>query len=68
MTAPRPIRPTSPAVAPRGSLTQAEVPLIDAEVLFKDSGPPLITTFLIFPSWQDLPQTLAFAKPPPRPP
>jgi hypothetical protein len=27
-----------------------------------------ITTFLIFPSWQDLLQTLAFAKPPPRPP
>jgi hypothetical protein len=27
-----------------------------------------ITTFLIFPSWQDLLQTLAFAKPPPVPP
>jgi hypothetical protein len=27
-----------------------------------------ITTFLIFPSWEDLLQTLAFAKPPPRPP
>lgn len=27
-----------------------------------------ITSFLIFPSWQDLFQTLAFAKPPPRPP
>jgi hypothetical protein len=27
-----------------------------------------ITTFLIFPSWQDLLETLAFAKPPPRPP
>jgi hypothetical protein len=27
-----------------------------------------ITTFLIFPSWQDLLQTLAFQKPPPRPP
>ena len=27
-----------------------------------------ITTFLIFPSWQDLLQTLAFTKPPPRPP
>lgn len=27
-----------------------------------------ITTFLIFPSWQDLLQTLAFAKPPPIPP
>jgi hypothetical protein len=27
-----------------------------------------ITTFLIFASWQDLLETLAFAKPPPRPP
>ena len=27
-----------------------------------------ITSFLIFDSWQDLLQTLAFAKPPPRPP
>ena len=27
-----------------------------------------ITTYLIFPSWEDLLQTLAFAKPPPRPP
>jgi hypothetical protein len=27
-----------------------------------------ITTFLIFPSWDDLLQTLAFIKPPPRPP
>jgi hypothetical protein len=27
-----------------------------------------ITTFLIFPSWQDLLQTLAFTKPPPVPP
>lgn len=27
-----------------------------------------ITTFLIFPSWEDLLQTLAFAKPPPIPP
>jgi hypothetical protein len=27
-----------------------------------------ITTFLIFPSWEDLLQTLAFTKPPPRPP
>ena len=27
-----------------------------------------ITNFLIFPSWQDLLQTLAFAKPPPVPP
>ena len=27
-----------------------------------------ITTFLIFPSWEDLLQTLAFAKPPPRRP
>jgi hypothetical protein len=27
-----------------------------------------ITTFLIFPSWDDLLQTLAFVKPPPRPP
>ena len=27
-----------------------------------------ITAFLIFPSWDDLLLTLAFAKPPPRPP
>jgi len=27
-----------------------------------------ITTYVIFPSWEDLLQTLAFAKPPPRPP
>ena len=27
-----------------------------------------ITNYLIFPSWQDLLQTLAFSKPPPRPP
>ncbi|HEV2320755.1 MAG TPA: ISNCY family transposase, partial [Gammaproteobacteria bacterium] len=27
-----------------------------------------ITSFLVFPSWEDLMQTLAFAKPPPRPP
>jgi hypothetical protein len=28
----------------RGSLIPAEVPLIDAEILFKESGPPLIPT------------------------
>ena len=27
-----------------------------------------ITTFLIFPSWDDLVQTMAFLKPPPQPP
>jgi hypothetical protein len=27
-----------------------------------------ITVYLIFPSWDDLIQTLAFTKPPPRPP
>src|SRR5215471_1713174 len=33
------------AAAPRGSLIPAEVPLIDAEILFKDSGPPLRQRF-----------------------
>jgi len=27
-----------------------------------------ITVFLVFPSWRDLLETLAFAKPPPQPP
>jgi len=30
------------APAPRGSLIPAEVPLVDAEILFKDSRPPLV--------------------------
>ena len=34
---------SSEALGPRGSLIPAEVPLIDAEILFKESGPPLCT-------------------------
>ena len=42
LTAPHPITPTSHRTAsPLGSLTPAETPLIDAENLFRQPGPPL---------------------------
>jgi hypothetical protein len=36
------------AAAPLGSLTPAEVPLIDAQIQFKDSGPPLPPSVVVF--------------------
>src|SRR6202043_1376179 len=35
-----------PAATPLGSLTPAEAPLIDAENLFRQPGPPLLTGFI----------------------
>ena len=40
LTARHPIKPTSPAASPLGSLTPADAPLIDAENLFRQPGPP----------------------------
>ena len=41
LTASRPIKRTATAATPLGSLTPAEAPLIDAENLFRQPGPPL---------------------------
>ena len=40
LTGARLIRLTSPAAHPHGSLTTADAPLIDAERLFRQPGPP----------------------------
>ena len=46
----------------------ATPPCGPAQAMFQQMALRGLNTFLIFPSWQDLLQTLAFAKPPPRPP
>ena len=45
------IKPTSPRCPPLGSLTQADAPLIDAENLFRQPGPPQYLLHTKLPRW-----------------